>query len=508
MLEKSVKVHDRFQIEIKLDYKIGDFGTPKSYDVAAYFFVPLSLGVTPKAYSRQDFYGDLLSRIRIKTPVIPLQNFINGISSPLIKLSTAVKNVAQRPTRVTNAEFEYHLKMFCCILKSALRDQVQSIRTRKSAVDVNGLVTQFCVETKRICDGLRNLRALLNAPHVSEKTFAKYLFADEFMSLTVEWYAFQLLETLRTTQGRASDPQRQELFGIVQDEIAYRKANSYPSIPEEGAANEELVFRKSVLKKYVENVLFLMTRSKREGTIAEQTAIAIAAGLSMVFATAIAFLVQRRFGNLTFPFFVALVISYMFKDRIKEGLRSVFNTKLRRFFFDRRTSIFNLSDDSREKEPIGVCRESVEFQRENKLPGDVWKLRDRDHITEVENGWLGETVILYRKRIRLYPSWFQQVQDHYPVEGINDIMRVNFSKFLARMDNPKKPLWLTDGQEYREIEGDRVYHINVVLEYKVGRSVEAGRFRIVLNKDGIKRVEPVVAVRPSFPSAPDEDWGD
>ena len=37
----------------------------------------------------------------------------------------------------------------------------------------------------------------------------------------------------------------------------------------------------------------------------------------MIFATGIAFAFQQKYGNFTIPLFVALVISYMLKDRIK-----------------------------------------------------------------------------------------------------------------------------------------------------------------------------------------------
>ena len=499
MLEQSVRVHDRYQIEIKLDYRIDRFDTPTSHDVAVYFFVPASLGIGPKTYARQDFYGDLLSHIRIKTPSIPLQGIVDGAGSPLTKLRSAVTKLAERPTPQAIADFEYHLKMSCCIIKSALRDHVHAVRTRRSAADVNTLVEQFCRQARSVCEGLRGLRSSLNAPTIDAKTFARYLFGDEFVSLTVEWYAYQLLESLLAAHGEAYEQHKPDLLSLVQDEIGYRKESAYPSVPQAAADNEVLVFRKSVLKKYVENVLFLAVRSRREGTVAEQTAFAVAAGLSMVFATTIAFLFQRRYGNLTFAFFVALVISYMLKDRLKDALRAFFDLKLRRFFFDRRLSIFGRSSDSKDEDRIGVCRESVEFVRESELPSAIWKLRDRDHITEVENGWIGERVILYRKRMKLYPGWFRRIQDRHPVEGLNDIIRVNFSRYLQRMDNPRKPLWLSDG---------RVYHINLILEYGAGSSLELSRFRVVLNKDGIKRVEPVVAERPSSPAAPEDEWGD
>jgi len=220
----------------------------------------------------------------------------------------------------------------------------------------------------------------------------------------------------------------------------------------------------------------------------EQTAYAIAAGLSMVFATTIAFLFQRKYGNLTFPFFVALVISYMFNDRLKDFVKAVLGSYMRRFTFDRRLNIYA---EPGQKKRIGTSRESFSFVDETSVPDDIWRSRSRDHITEIENGWVGETIIHYHKQVHLLPDWFKAAQDDYQIEGINDILRLNLSKFLIRMDDPVKSFWMCKEKDYCESSGDRVYHINAITHCHSSKSFEQTRFRIVLNKEGIKRIEPV-----------------
>ncbi len=65
----------------------------------------------------------------------------------------------------------------------------------------------------------------------------------------------------------------------------------------------------------------------------------IAAGVSMIFATLIAFYAQAYYGPFTLPVFLALVIAYMFKDRIKEQGRAYSANLLSRRLFDYRTII-------------------------------------------------------------------------------------------------------------------------------------------------------------------------
>jgi hypothetical protein len=494
MIEQSVKIHDKHQAEIKLDYTVDDFDEPKSYDIAAYFFVPVSLGINPSTYSKRDFFNDLLSHIRVKTPSHPLRSLGTATTGPLERLRSAITALVDGPDPHVVSDFEYHLKMFCCIVKSALRDHVHAARSRKRVSDLEDLTTQYLGGVADATRELRALRSRLNTPVIGDKLFAKYLFADEFVSLTVESYTYELLATLALSGPEVAQAHRPALMEVARHEVSYRREQGYQSIPDEGSDNEILVFRKSVLKKYVESVLFLVTRTQREGTAVEQTVYAVAAGLSMIFATLVAFLSQARFGNFSFAFFVALVVSYMFKDRIKEVLRAFFSTRIRRFFFDRRSRIY---DDPKSMDRIGVCRESFDFVAEGRLPPAVWRLRDRDHITEIENGWMGEMVMQYRKRITLFPDWFRRARENYRIDGVNEIMRVSFAKFLPRMDDPRKPIWVADDAGCRQAAAERVYHVNLIIECRFDGASEYSRFRVVLNKDGIKRIEPVLAEHPT-----------
>lgn len=494
MIEHSVRIHDRHQVEVKLAYKLDDFASARSYEVSAFLFLPGSLGVTPGSYSKRDFFNDLISHIRVKTPDVLLRDMASQADGPLRKLADSFDLLARQANRRTESSCEYRLKMFCCILKSALRDHVGALAGRSTA-DQAHLVDEFSGSVRSIAAAFRQLRTIINVPTVRREFFSKFQFADEYVSLLVEAYTFEMLEVLRTQNGALFEVHRSGLLALIKEEIAYRGDNGYPSIPDANGDNETLVFRKSVLKKWVERVLFLGTRTKREGTVAEQTLFAVAAGLSMVFATSVAFLAQRFYGNLTFPLFVALVVSYMLKDRIKELLRVFFNAKIQGFFLDRRQQIFG---DEQARERIGTVKEGFDFVGEKRIPAGVRRLRNRDHITEIENGWVGETVVAYRKRITLLPGWFERMQGDYRVEGLSDILRLNVSGFLSRMDEPKKPLWVIDGTDYRDIAGQRVYHINLVVQCCSGSWADERRFRLVLNKEGIKRVEPVGDGVPAF----------
>jgi hypothetical protein len=127
------------------------------------------------------------------------------------------------------------------------------------------------------------------------------------------------------------------------------------------------------------------------------------------------------------------------------------------------------------------------------LDPQVQRLRDRDHITEIENTWRAEKVIHYIKDISLYSRRF--LSHHTRKNGITDILRFNLRNFLLKMDEPEMILsCLKEGRSVA-VSGIRVYHVNMVLRYTSESETRYERIRLVLNRDGIRRIETVSSAR-------------
>ena len=151
----------------------------------------------------------------------------------------------------------------------------------------------------------------------------------------------------------------------------------------------------------------------------------------MLFATATAFYFQSVYGHLTAPFFAALVVGYMFKDRIKEIGRSVFAAKLHNILHDRRIAIYTQD----RKHRIGLLREKVSILPETDLPRRIREARDYDRFVQMENHGLGESVIRYTKDIVLYGDAIREsLGEGIEVNAINDIMRYDVRSLLSKMD--------------------------------------------------------------------------
>ena len=315
-----------------------------------------------------------------------------------------------------------------------------------------------------------------------------YNFADEYMSILIEKRIFKLLAFLKKHKSPKYSKVSPVLLALVVAERDYRIKQDYPSIAEEGKSNETMVYRGRILKKIMGNILFLDTNVKIEGRLREQIGMGFAAGLAMAFATTFIFLSQQFFEGFTISLVAAFTIIYIFKDRIKEVSKSIMLKILRRYVYDYKTILMTSSDKK-----IGICREIFSFITAKKLPQMVNRIRNKNYIDELENGYTPEEIIYYKKYIRIYSGQCRQLLKDFKVDGVIDILRFNVRHILNKMDNPHKALFVADGDDdFKKIDGNCYYHLNLILKYGSFKQYPFyQKFRIILSRDGIKRIEQI-----------------
>ena len=162
------------------------------------------------------------------------------------------------------------------------------------------------------------------------------------------------------------------------------------------------------------------------------------------------------------PLFVALVVSYMLKDRIKELMRFYFAHRLGKNYFDRKTTI------SMNERVVGKIKDGVDFISERKVP---------------------EKIILYRKWVQLNPEALDEYSQ-YDIAGVNEILRFNVGNFVQKMDERDYELYVPRGEaDYGLIMGDKIYYLNFLIQLLHGEQVEYKRYRLVINRDGIQEIQ-------------------
>ena len=484
MVEIDTRIHDRYSIELKVGFVTRKKLRMNDFSLAMWFFVPGSLDITGATYPKEMFYQDVKSNIRLITPVFLLREIVEGPAVPLRNIRKAFTAMASSPTRTLISEYEYNIKMFGAIVKSALRDEFAHIRQNRIDSDTEALCEGFITNAGKICDEYAGLRAVINAPTVPDNVMRMYLSGDEFLCDVVCKHILELIEWLR---GRKSDELAGKAAGLYRKIGKHMRQLGYPEVRKDDRLHNRIfVHRFSILKKYIESDLYLRAPKRRDGVIVEQLYFSIAAGVAMLFATVVSFAFQRKFGSLTLPLFIALIISYMLKDRIKELMRYYFAHRVGSRYFDNKARIIHKETE------LGWLKEGVDFIEPEKVPADVMTLRNSSHLTDVESSNVtAEKIILYRKSVHIDRERLQ-ANSEYSFSGINDIIRLNVINFIKKMDDPTVLMrTLGDDGSVQTIECDRDYYLNLVLQYRYDDTTEFKRFRIDLSRDGIKSIDEV-----------------
>lgn len=475
MIDIKAKVHDRYGLEFKVGFIARRKLRKSNFNMAMWVFVPRGLDITPATYSKSNFYQDLKSNIRLITPKYLLRDIP---AEPLSILKKACQDAASTPTNTSFREYEYHIKMFAAIVKSAARDEVANILSAKRADDIQFLCKEYAENIARILEEFHNLRRIILTPSVTQEHLDTYRYADEFLCNT-------LIRHLFAVHDRLPNPPA-ALLEQIKSIDGYRVCMNYPRPdPQDAEKSAMYIHRLGTLKKLVESHLFLRVPKKKDGVLVEQLYYSIAAGLAMLFATVVAWAFQSTFGNLTWPLFIALIISYMMKDRIKELMRYYFAHRLSNRHFDNKAKV-----SIREKE-IGELKEAMDFVDLDRVPSQIMDRRLSTFVTAAERRICDDTVILYRKNMNIDRDKMEE-GSLYNLPGINDIIRLQVDSFVRKMDNPvvKQSCLDADGNETLMV-CPRNYFLNIVLQYIYDGSTEYKHFRILLNRDGISAIEEI-----------------
>ncbi|RME88217.1 MAG: hypothetical protein D6785_01105 [Planctomycetota bacterium] len=315
---------------------------------------------------------------------------------------------------------------------------------------------------------------------------------DEFLSLTVENYTYHLLEEVDRIENTGI---RDQLFEKVRDIILieenYRKSKGYLSILEPRSSKNELfLYRHGLIKKYCFKILHLEISPKNIEKTWHHLFYALAAGIAMAFATLVGFLAQKYFPNFSFSLLLAFVIIYMFKDRLKDIFRDLFQKWLNKRFYDRTIEILDPSYNKR----LGQCKEKFYYTSFWDLDPKIQELRRLDTLPGLEVEDRGETIFCYKRRITLFSAPVFKL--HSRISGLNDILRFNVKHMLTKMDEPfhEIPFIRPDTLRISRLQVPKIYHLNVVFRFSVEGDEETvlyERLRLVLNQKGIQRVERI-----------------
>ena len=495
LLEFRLDSHDRTQLELKLGYGIRPEATSQSYRVETYVFVPRVLSLTKLNYNSARFYADTATFIRMTTPKVPLSALSKktAVKPWASDLKEAIDRFADGEAGDVDSA-EQGLKLLACVFKSSVRDARlvlrQELEVARAGEDMERATQLIEGFEDDIRTALRRLHKVGERSHqqgVPARLREAWLAVDEYASLLAEEALTDVVVQVESfdegeTVGEATDTLRD--LAIAQ--YRHRRERSFGSYASEEERNEHLPHRWRVLKRYVSSALYLKVSRESTGVLASDIIAMAAAGLAMLFATLALLLIQDQWAtSLSMAFVGTMVVAYIIKDRIKELGKRYLGRTLNRMLSDHLLIV--RGEDGRR---IGTAKEWFEIREVSGVPEDVQSLRYNDLESHEAIEGRPETVLCYSKEIELSSASLQE--QFAGATGLTDVVRLNMQPMLARMDDAWEIYRYVHPQtrEICETRCARVYRVNVLLrlESESGDST-LNRVRVVLNKEGIQRVE-------------------
>ena len=503
LIESRVEAHDSQQFEVKLDYSIDPEKKQNQYRIEAYLFIPRSLGINRETYSTKHFFRDIQSYIRFKTPRISIQDLLSPdfSDSPFVRLKAARETLDQDPqSKRAQKKLIRELKMLACLVRANTRDRVRElieVLPEPSEVDAHTAseadVCEVLSEIKLVFAAYRKLKSELSVKDLPFEVYDTYRMVDEYLSLVLENHLTHLYEAMdaRYNESQFKNARAQSSL-LLRDERDYRDSADYPRILESGVPNEHYLYRRGLLKKMAMSVLFLdVNQEKANGGHSDWVA-SFAAGIAMIFAVSASIWAQMKYGLNTGPFVVALVLSYILKDRIKDWIKRYYSVLVAYKLWDRSTRIV----DPLSGQVVGRCREQVNYLSEKDLPKKILKTRHAGEPDSVEAQAKQESCIRYNKEIRLDGKSIDL--SHGRLSDVNDIMRFNIWRMLILADDSNHDVRLFNVRrsQVETVVCPKVYHINMLLNFYSGGDdtlVSSERVRVVFDRAGIRYLELVEA---------------
>lgn len=483
-------IHDRYTLEFKVGYSRDSKEEESDFKMDTWVFIPDSLGVNQSTYQKESFYRDFRTMVRLITPVFSLEEIANPNNLPLSRLEKWCTIIGKptSPQKQARHEkmYEHQIKMFCSIVRSALRDEVFRIYRIEKASECEETVRKLVENVRSIIASFRNMQHSTSIDKISSELRSYFFLGDEYLCRNIGTSFFRLLDHLKKVYPEHYQSIAEPVLAYITDDISYEKSRGY-LLPTDGSTvrNRNFIHRAGQLKKYVESDLWILAKPRSNTFLLQQFVFMIAAGVSMVFATVVSFSFQQTYGNFTLPLFIALVISYMFKDRTKELLRIWFATKLGSYMYEFKTKLGFSGED------IGWMKYGMDFVHFHKLPKEVLQQRGRISTLETGNMATKENVIIYRQRLSLFGQKLKQLS-HYPLQGVNAIQRINLREFLRRMDSSHVSAYVMDGDKaYHTVQAEKVYYVHFIIRIRYQGKTDFKRFRVCLNRRGALNIEEI-----------------
>lgn len=481
---KDLTARDQLQFELKSDITIQSHKKNTVFKQEYYIFIPQSLQINEDTYSREQFYQDETNLIRYKTPTFTFQEIIHSKKSPLNRIPQLYQlpDLYGKQSRLIVDE----IRLFANIFRSTLRDRIQNLffeidRHVESSFSLLHQLLQLHTELKEVRSLYWSLQTQCCKKKGDELLSFNFKYVDEFISQTIQNYLALLLKNLRELQLHQFQEIDLKFCELIIQEQEHCK--SFDQVNEESRLHRHGILNKFVL----ESLLLKSSRVALEEKHRHWFG-GIAAAIAMSVYMVIFAWKSSDFVINSLPFVLLAIVLYVLKDRLKEGLKTYYSRKAFQWFPDYKTQVFDYDNRL-----IGRLTESFTFTKRKNIPADFLEARDRAWSEDVEEIDCQESIIHYKREVTIYPNPHLEKARR---SELNTFFRLNIQHFLEKASDPLGVRFELnpDTLEIKSKLLPKIYYLYIILnQYYVGGEQnerrEIKKFRLVVNKKGINRVE-------------------
>lgn len=466
-IREEISIHDKYRFEIKIELQGSSI-----YNIEYYFFLPSSLNISYYTYDKSKFYSSLQRYIRYKNPDIPISALFdqsNDLSpyNRVLKLLEEMKSKKEDSYLIESAIDE--LKLLGSIIKEELNRLYNNFKQMTGYTHDDMLVFLL-----RVDEGIGELKKKIYSFDFNKKVIDSFRYVDEYITLLKIETLSKIIYNEKEQKGNYP-----QLLNYINKLNKYIEVEHYSRITPDNI--DHFLYYRGLLKKFVSSCLFLKTNPGFN--FYYHLISGVASAVAMLFAVIVSIYAQRKYSITSSMFIFILVISYVFKDRIKEFIKIAFSKWAGEYIFDRKVKISEPSHNIR----IGYIKESFSILALDNIPSYICYLRNKDNLTVVDEDAKNEVVLKYKKIIKLNRSIINS--RHIRRKNLVTILRFSMDDFIKHTDNEEIP-YNFNGEVFK---ARKVYHMNIVVRYSdESNRTYYDRYRVVFNRSGILKVEKVL----------------
>lgn len=490
----DIRIHSSRHLEVKITYPIPNHSSYKK-DIDYYIFSPPQLNVSANVIKRDAMLRKFQAHARYSSPEITIDELVDSsnIISPLYLIELYAHQLIAGSSKVDDEIVIHEIQTLCNSFRheaSATIQECKDIMKRGTAQEVLSLLYHWGSETREALHRYRGIIEKIDCHYPNgNKICSAFAWGDEAMSLLVETTHIDLF---RLAQAYPLLQRDTYIFLITyaKDEAQHRKNKNYISviIPNSKDNKESTVYRSAELKKWTQSVLYLQPveskSPKRIGGILAGTAAAIA----MTFATLTAIFAERFFLKNSMQWALLIILAYVFKDRIKEGLRAFFTRLVPRLFSDQVFFFYA----PRTKRKINKTKVVIRMHGSSKLPTFIQRVREEGDSPFIDM-LPEEDVVHYTRFVKIFQHEKKKALGPW-INSISVVIRLRIDDWLKEMDDSEDYRYVpTDEHEIEIQQESKVYHVHIIItesgdKHKIE---DLHHVKLIMNKQGIIRLEHI-----------------